>query len=70
MKVGDMVRVRATDPAPMRVPGVNPGDVGIVINCPPKYGDVVDIIVNGQEVRYWMGLLEVIPKQEEIKDEI
>jgi len=61
--VGDLVRVLK---GPDRVYGMNiewnikEGDIGIVVGCPAKYGDVVDIIVNGSRVRYWMGQLEII----------
>lgn len=62
MKIGDAVRVI---PSPYqdfigKVANINTGDVGVIVGVPLGYGDVVDILINGVEVRYWMGLLEVV----------
>jgi len=61
MMIGDLVRVRDAFNFNGAINmGIQNGDVGVVIGVPLGYGDVVDLMVNGKKIRYWIGSLEVI----------
>jgi len=60
MKIGDIVKRKEWCELQRFVNGFDINDIGIIIELPDNAGDVVDIMVRGKKIRYWINGIEVI----------
>ena len=62
LKIGDLVRRKGFFELQHFAAEFGVDGVGIIINFPDNMGDVVDVMVSGKKVRYWIAGLEIVPQ--------